>query len=260
MGHLVNKHGKMQCRGCGYVLGVLTAKEHFDEDGNCVKTRPQFAVGPVTGRNPTSGGRLNNYDVTTTRPLLAKDGNRSTVSGLPAFDEFSKGETNTKLMERNDGDTSTNNNIGGKVPTLPCPHCNKQCSYLKKHIRDVHQPKTSCPICGRRMGHSYLPEHMKIQHEGGEVPTRRCPLCHSVVQKLKNHLKATHKMNRTDADALYEKHYPLGADRLGGEKGTKAKLGWREKHRITSQQLTAEGLPIPETSITVEDRVLEFEY
>ena len=68
------------------------------------------------------------------------------------------------------------NDRNGKIPTVPCPYCGKQCSYLNKHIRDVHQPKVHCPVCGKRMGKSYLSEHMKIQHQGKEVPTKVCVL------------------------------------------------------------------------------------
>ena len=67
---------------------------------------------------------------------------------------------------------SSKNDRNGKIPTVPCPYCGKQCSYLNKHIRDVHQPKVHCPVCGKRMGKSYLSEHMKIQHQGKEVPTK----------------------------------------------------------------------------------------
>jgi len=245
--HLIGKHGKIQCRGCGFVLGIMTAKEHFDEDGNCTKTRPQFAVGPVVASDPTSGGRLNSYDVSTGKPLLDK--NEGKATSLPGFDELGRGPPRGPALLEGQGGEGAG---GGKLPTMPCPFCRKQCSYLKKHIRDVHQPKTSCPICARRMGHSYLPEHMRIQHEGKEVPTKRCPLCHVSVQKLKNHLKATHKMTKKDADDLHERHYPEA------QKPGRPPIRLRPKHP-TNISLTAEGLPMPETSITIEDRILVFD-
>ena len=67
-------------------------------------------------------------------------------------------------------------------------------------------------------------------------------------------------MSRTEADDLYEKHYP-SSEVKGSAMGPLPtnKLGWKEKQRITSLGLTAEGLPIPETSITVEDRVFQFQ-
>ena len=50
-----------------------------------------------------------------------------------------------------------------------------------------------------------FPEHMKIQHQGKQVPTKRCPICLTAIQKLKNHLKLTHKMSKSEADELYER-------------------------------------------------------
>ena len=47
---------------------------------------------------------------------------------------------------------------------------------------------------------------MKIQHQGKQVPTKRCPICLTAIQKLKNHLKLTHKMSKSEADELYERY------------------------------------------------------
>ena len=121
----------------------------------------------------------------------------------------------------------------------------------------MHQPKTACPICGRRMGHSYLSEHMKIQHHGKEVPTKECPLCQVVVQKLKNHLKATHKMSRQAADELYEKYYPMSQKNSNIAK-TQRVVSEVERARKYAM-LTEEGLPAPEASMTIEDKVLVFD-
>jgi endogenous inhibitor of DNA gyrase (YacG/DUF329 family) len=84
----------------------------------------------------------------------------------------SKSKNNNSLESFSRKKKSTKNDRNGKIPTVPCPYCGKQCSYLNKHIRDVHQPKVHCPVCGKRMGKSYLSEHMKIQHQGKEVPTK----------------------------------------------------------------------------------------
>jgi len=246
--HLIGKHGKIQCRGCGFVLGIMTAKEHFDDEGNCTKTRPQFAVGPVVSSNPASGARLNSYDVSSVQPLLDKNDNGGSKS-LASFDELGQAPPLPAALVEERAETVG----GGRIPKVPCPHCHKQCSNLKKHIRDVHQPKTSCPICARRMGHSYLNEHMRIQHEGKEVPTRRCPLCSMHVQRLKNHLKGAHKMTKKEADDFHERYYPASTIQKPGRPALS-----KNKPKPPTQ-LTAEGLPIPETSFSIEDRILVFD-
>ena len=79
--HLLSNHGKVECRGCGFVLGILNARDHFDEEGECLKNQKKpprrlpEEVGPVVAAHPTSGGRLNSYDVDTSRPLLERPGN-----------------------------------------------------------------------------------------------------------------------------------------------------------------------------------------
>ena len=228
----------------------MNAKDHFDREGRCVKSQPAVAV----VKNPgNGGGRMLSFDVNAMTPSSAtKD--TTTLAAPPAGDELAKSGVSASLLPSADDTAGT---TGGKIPTLPCPHCGKQCSYLKKHIRDVHQPKTNCPICGRRMGHSYLSEHMKIQHQGKEVPTKQCPLCHVVVQKLKNHLKATHKMTKRSADELYEKHYPMSDKNIAISK-TQTTVSEIERQRKYAQ-LSEDGLPVPETMMTVEDRVLVFD-
>jgi len=74
------------------------------------------------------------------------------------------------------------------------------------------------------------------------------------VQRLKNHLKASHKMSKKEADELHERHYP-SADAPKPGRPSK-QLGSKPK---PPTQLSAEGLPMPETSITIEDRILVFD-
>ena len=37
--HLLSNHGKVECRGCGFVLGILNARDHFDEESECLKNK-----------------------------------------------------------------------------------------------------------------------------------------------------------------------------------------------------------------------------
>jgi len=270
--HLIEKHGKMRCRSCGFILGIISAREHFDMRGRCIKESAKDPMPPVAGslggndagvagivvpvvaKNPAIGGRMSNYDVDTMQPSVAHNVIRLKPDTRVITDERSKNaQRMADLRERRGPATS---GTGGKIPTLPCPHCGKQCSYLKKHIRDVHQPKTTCPICFRRMGQSYLSEHMKIQHQGKSVPTKQCPLCHVVVQKLKNHLKSTHKMSKEAADELFEKYYPLSQKNRAISK-TQNMVSEIERNRKYAE-LSEKGLAVPETTMTIEDRVLVF--
>ena len=37
--HLLSNHGQVECRGCGFVLGILNARDHFDDEGECLKNK-----------------------------------------------------------------------------------------------------------------------------------------------------------------------------------------------------------------------------
>jgi hypothetical protein len=97
--------------------------------------------------------------------------------------------------------------INNKI-RVKCPHCDRLCSYLNKHIRDVHMPKVNCDLCGKTMGQSYLNEHKRIQHGGKVVPLRKCPLCSVECQKIRNHFRYQHGTKEDEIEDLYKQTEP----------------------------------------------------
>lgn len=174
--HYLKRHGGLRCPRCKAYVTILKVKNHMTS-----KCSQKITLQPDQGKT-----------ISVLEPPTPP-ATRKIVPILPKP---------APLVAVPTGDVGQ-----PKVPTVPCPYCQKQCSYLNKHIRDVHQPKINCEICGKRMGQSYMREHMQIQHQGKEVPTKECPLCNVNVQKVKNHFKYSHKMNKKDADELYNLHF-----------------------------------------------------
>ncbi len=65
--------------------------------------------------------------------------------------------------------------------------------------------QVNCEICGKEMGYSYLNEHKRIQHQGKVVPTRRCPICFSECQKIRNHFRYQHGLDAEQVEVMYKK-------------------------------------------------------
>lgn len=234
--HLLSQHTRIRCRTCFKKIELLQVKLH-----NEICSVGRQSTNPPTAKVASSGLHFLSHflDHRTQESLpsrspvdsdrkdddaisaAASDSNNDSMDGGGGKNSSSGVNNNEQTQKKQRSNKSDKN---GKIPTVPCPYCGKQCSYLNKHIRDVHQPKVHCPVCGKRMGKSYLSEHMKIQHQGKEVPTKVCPLCGTRVQKLKNHLKYSHKMSREEADEVYAKFYPTSDRGMATIEATKRKL------------------------------------
>lgn len=80
---------------------------------------------------------------------------------------------------------------------------------------------------------------------------------------MKNHLKATHKMTREDADRLYETYFPMSERNSAISKAQnvfQAAERNRKYQQLRDEGLGPTGLGVPETILDVsEDRVLVFD-
>ena len=85
-----------------------------------------------------------------------------------------------------------------KKRKYPCEKCGKvltAVSYLKQHIRSIHEnQKETCHICQKQFSSiNCLHRHIEIAHEGKRFPCEYCGHQSTQMSSLKMHVEAKHK-------------------------------------------------------------------
>ena len=159
--HMLQYHSRICCKSCKKNVNLTEVEQHIS-NGCSKSTEPavKLQIRPASFCVNTLQPNINVPSELDTNPVAVPPPKEPSLRANRKMLKFSPWTVQSAARQRHESDLVKKEKTTpqkGKIPTVPCPYCNKQCTYLNKHIRDVHQPKVRCEICNKLMGKSYLP-------------------------------------------------------------------------------------------------------